>query len=384
MTNFSSSVAFAQWDFPSSGFVNGLSAIPQPFLPYYNAYSLNCVPMGSNGSIGPALLLAPANFVQEAFQSADWYNLEISTLINSVGGTIWGNQLPFLDGTTQLRQNLIFQMESADEINPLQFSVSALDDTRPSVLAVNPLSAISFFPNYAWANFHMRYYQSVGLVDEFKPFEDNYFYRNFVLQSAGDLNPYGSLVSGVGYVGGGQSPPADPLRNVEYDVQIPNQVPYAFPNYAYAASGTTNPPSPLLSTHSQAVFSTWPDYGTIGASYDNSWGLTLASGQSNIFGLPYQSLAEYYSDGASLYSQTYSAGQTIIDAGASNGYACFYYPQVGAPRLQTVGYFFGVAARDYLPGDVEFTPMTGTTAPIIATPGTPLLLGAWAEESVDV
>jgi hypothetical protein len=28
--------------------------------------------------------------------------------------------------------------------------------------------------------------------------------------------------------------------------------------------------------------------------------------------------------------------------------------------------------------------MTGTTAPIIATPGTPLLLGAWAEESVDV
>ena len=100
-----------------------------------------------------------------------------------------------------------------------------------------------------------------------------------------------------------------------------------------------------MSTHSQAVFSTWPDYGTIGASYDNSWGLTLASGQSNIFGLPYQSLAEYYSDGASLYSQTYSAGQTIIDAGASNGYACFYYPQVGAPRLQTVGYFFGVAAR---------------------------------------
>lgn len=27
--------------------------------------------------------------------------------------------------------------------------------------------------------------------------------------------------------------------------------------------------------------------------------------------------------------------------------------------------------------------MTGTTAPIIATPGTPLLIGAWAEESVN-
>jgi hypothetical protein len=357
--------------------------------------------MGGNGAFGPAITVTPGlfqdapqstgwlnNHVWQPFETigspSDWYNYELSSVYTQIGG-IWGNVLPFLDGTTQLRQNLIFQLETADQLNALQFSVEAIyPDPRASEFPLNGSSDVFFLNNYAWANFHIRYGQSVALVDEFKPFEDNYFYRNFTAQSEADLNSDGSLASGVAYVGGSPvpPPPATPV-NSSYYVQIPNEVPYAFPDYAYAASGATNPPSPLLSTNSQSVFSTWPDYGNMGASYNDSWGLALAGGQYNIFGLPYQSLAEYYSDGTTLYSQTYPAGQTIVDAGASNGYTCFYYPQVGAPVLHTTGYYFGEVDRDYLPGDPGFTPTTGIAAPIIATPGTPLLLGAWAEESVD-
>ncbi len=383
MTNFNSTATASYHDFPANSFVNGMCPVPQSFLPNYNSLNLTCVTMGANGTFGPATPVT-TGFFQYVPQSADWYNYELSSVFNEIGG-YWGNALPFLDGTAQLRQNLIFQLESADQLNALQFSVEAIyPDPRPSIFPVSGSSDVFFLNNYAWANFHVRNGGSVALVNEFKPFEDNYFYRNLIAHSSGDLNSDGSLASGVFYAGGGPMPPppATPYES-SYYVQIPNEVPYAFPVYAYAASGSTNPPSPLLSTNAQSIFSTWPDYGNIGASYNDSWGLTLAGGQSNIFGLPYQSLTEYYSDGVTLYSQTYNAGQTLVDVGASNGYDCFYYPQVGAPQLHTVGYYFGMDNRDYLPGDPGFTPATGTAAPIIATPGVPLLIGAWAEQSVN-
>ncbi len=383
MTNFNSSATAAYLDFAATQFTNGLSVIPQSFIPYYNACLLTCVPMGTNGTFGPE---APVSlgFFQLAPQSSDWYNYEVSSLETDQGG-FWGNLLPFLDGTTQLRQNLIFQLESADELNALQFSVEAIyPDLRPTVYPFSGTSDVFFLDNYAWANFHMRDGDSVALVNELKPFEDNYFYRNFTVQSAGDLSRNGSLASGVHYAGGGPVPPPPTTPyNSGYYVQISNEDPYAFPAYAFAESGATNPASPLLSTSSQLIFSTWPRYGNIGASENGSWQLTLANNQQNIFGLPYQSLTEYYSDGTTLHSQIYPAGQTIVDIGAMSNYTCFYYAQVGAPVLHTVGYYFGVDDRDYLPGDSGFTPTTGAAGPMIATPGVPLLIGAWAEQSIN-
>jgi hypothetical protein len=46
-------------------------------------------------------------------------------------------------------------------------------------------------------------------------------------------------------------------------------MPFAFPDYAYAAGGSTNPASPLLSTNSQLIFSTWPGEGDIGVAQVN-------------------------------------------------------------------------------------------------------------------
>ena len=298
MTNFNSTASVSYRDFPTSAFVNGMCPVPQSFLAYYNSLYMTCVTMGPNGTFGPATTVT-AGFFQFAPQStgwlnyqdwqvfesignsSDWYNYEISSLYTQIGG-IWGNALPFLDGTAQLRQNLIFQLQSADELNALQFSVEAIyPDPRPTVFPFNGSSDVFFLNNYAWANFHMRDGQSVALVNEFKPFEDNYFYRNFIVQSEGDLNSDGSLASGVYYAGGAPvAPPPTTPDNSGYYVQIPNEDPYAFPDYAYAASGATNPPSPLLSTNSQLVFSTWPDYGNIGASENRFLGID--TGQRSI------------------------------------------------------------------------------------------------------
>jgi hypothetical protein len=383
MTNFNSTAGATYLDFPSASFTNGLAIIPESFLPYYNAYNLICVPMGTNGTFGPFAYVTYGLF-QSTSAGSNWYNAEISALATEINN-YWGNLIPFLDGTTQLRQNLIFQLESADELNALQFSVEAIyPDPRPTAIPFVGSSDVYFLSDYAWANFHMRDGGYVPVVNEFKPFEDNYFYRNFVFGSGGDLNPNGSLVSGVHYVGGSPVPPPPVTPyNTGYYIQIPNEVPYAFPDYAFAAASATNPVSPLLSTNSQSIFSTWPGYGNVGVSHVNSTNITLATGQHNIFGLPYESVTECFSDGRIQYSQTLTPGRVLFDLAAYSNYPSYFYPQVEAPTLHTAGYFFGVDDRDYFPGDPDFTPATGTTGPIIATPGVPLLIAAWAEQSVN-
>jgi hypothetical protein len=383
MTNFNSSATAAYLDIPSVQFSNGLFPLPQSFLPYYNAYTLFCIPMGTNGAIGPTNFVS-LGFFQLAPDNPNWFNSETASLETGLGG-FWSNLLPFLDGTAQLQQNLIFQLESADEVNALEFAVADEGDLRPTAIPMNEFSDNYFLPNYAWANFHVKYGEeqdSTAYVDEFKPFEDNYFYRNFVVQSANDLNPDGSMASGVMYAGGGYVPPLSGF-DIGYSIQIPNEVPFAFPDYACAASGTTNPAAALLSTGAQMIFSAWPNEGNIGVSTVGYTNLSLAAGQTNLHGLPYLFVREYYSDGTSLHSQRLSPGAVVGDPAAQNGFASYFYPEVQAPALQTVGYYFGVVDRDYLPGDPNFTPTTGTSAPIIATPGVPLLIGAWAEESVN-
>jgi hypothetical protein len=379
MTNFNSGASAEYLDFPSVNFTNGYALMPQTFIPYYNAFSLACVPMGSNGTFGPFTYVNSA-FFQFSATGFNWYNAEEGSLQTQING-LWGNLTPFLDGTTQLRQNLVFQLESAEEDNALVFSIDSIGDTRPTVYPMNGYSDDFFLPNYAWANFHMRDGNTVGLVHELKPFEDNYFYRNMVVDSTGDLNPNGSMLSGIYCTGGSPSSPPPPY-NVEDSIQIPNHVPFAFPDYAFAESGTTSPPATLLSTNAQLIFSPWPSQGFIGASYVTPTNLSLATGQKNLFGLPYQSITEYYSDGTSLFSETVTPGQTVLDVAAYSNYNSFFYAEVQAPTLHTAGYYFAQTDRDLLPGDVGFAPTTNSGL-FITSAGTPLLLGAWAEQSVD-
>ena len=148
---------------PATNFVNGRCAISRSELPLYNGYYIDCVAVASNGLPGPM------SYVSQVFDNDFW------------------DVVPFLDGTEQLKENLAFQLETADEVGPFGFYVNAGEP----FLGPSPFK-IQSFTNYAFADFHFIAApndptNNAALINEFKPFEDNYFFRNF-LYSPNGLN----------------------------------------------------------------------------------------------------------------------------------------------------------------------------------------------------
>ena len=362
ITNFIPNLTQSYFEVPVTNFIQGRYTVQNSLLPYFGFYYLYYEAIGTNGAFGP-VSLAVQDFSQDIPSDDSWLEAERNRY--------WWNVVPFLDGTTQLQQNLVFQLESADENGPFQFTVSGVGDTRPSVLNVNGFSSVAFPASYACASFHEAVAGNPFWINEFKPFEDNYFYRNFVVYSAADVNADGSPASGVSYAASG-----DP-----YNIQIPNTAPHAFPEYAYALLGGTNPIAALLTTNAQWICSPFPTAGNIGVSWINYTNLTLAGGQFNSFGLDYQSALEFYSDLGALHSNSVSSGQVVFDPAAYYYDTAYFYPKVAAPHLNTVGYYYALTNRNAVPGSPAFA-ITSTPSPIIAAAGVPVLLGAWAEQEI--
>jgi hypothetical protein len=319
-------------------------------MPVYGGYSVSCRPLGTNGSFGPL-----ADTTQAFTQPSTAF-------------------IPFVDGSKQLKQNLVFALEAADGNGPFEFMIP---------VSQYPIPPTYIFPrNYAYASYHfpLDFGSSLyidSFLDEFKPFEDNYFLRNFVY-SPTNMNSDGSLGSGVYY-----DPSVIPFSLPP--IQIPSSVPFSFPEYAYVTGGNTNLLTPQLSTtNAQWIYSACqpPDtaQGNIGIDdplpYDT---LYLPNGQENIFGLAYQSARRLYKQGVTLHDDLLAAGGNIPD---TNNAPEFFYAQVAPPQLQTVGYFFGVPNRDYLPGHAGFDP-ANTVPPLIASVGQSFALSGWARQTVN-
>ena len=262
--------------------------------------------------------------------------------------------IPFVDGTEQLKENLAFALEAADENNSFQFMVA---------INQNPIPPAYIFPtNYVSAGFYFPFdyglpQYNAAFLDPFKPFEDNYFLRNFVYALT-NVNSDGSLASGVYYDSSQPRP-----------IQIPPTTLFSFPEYNFVTTGNTNLLAPQMSaTANQWLYSPYqpssPGQGNIGISEVGA-NLFLGGSQYNIFGLQYQSAKRLYSDGVSLHTNTLnSGGGSIPDV----PYSEFFYGQVTPPQLQTTGYFFGVPFQDYLPGMAGFNPTnTGPSSPMILT-----------------
>jgi hypothetical protein len=343
-TIFTASVSGDHFDVPVTNFVQGQYALPDSAVPLYGRYTFVCRPLGMNGTIGP---LSTPSLPDAAAISA---------------------YIPFLDGSEQLRQNLVFALEAADETGPFQFRLS--DNTYP-------ICPAWIFPSsYAYASYHFPWdlgfsAYKYSFVDEFKPFEDNYFLRNF-LYSPTNVSSDGSLASGVYY---------DP--NALPPIVIPSQTLFSFPEYAYVTQGCQCTIPPLLSaTDSQWIYSPYqpshPGWANIGIT-NVSTNLTLRTSQSNSFGLLYQSAKRLYSDGAGLHTDTLPSGGTIPEVTAHTEY---FYAQSAPPQLETVGYFFGVPNRDYLPGHAGFNP-TNTVPGMVAAVGQVFSVAGWAKQTVN-
>jgi len=340
--NFTPDTATNLVDVPVSAFTpNGEYALPASLLPPYgdySSYSMTCRALGANGSFGPGSNVWQAPAVIEA---------ESAVVA----------QIPFVDGTEPLKENLVFQLESADEKNPFSFSVSGA------------CASVAFQKKYAWAGFYFSPDElPIACLNPFQPFEDNYFYRNFVY-AATNVNSAGALASGASYAGG---------------VQIPNDTLFSFPEYDYVTTGGTNDLQPQLSaTNNQWIYTGYqpasPDQGYVGIS-EIGTNLFLNGGQANLFGLPYESVNRLYSDGP-LFINTLNSGNGSLP---NVGFPEYFYSQVAPPQLQSDGYIFRIPNQDDLPGEQGFSPNNTNLvpAPVILGVSQPLLISAWEKEEI--
>ena len=92
-------------------------------------------------------------------------------------------------------------------------------------------------------------------------------------------------------------------------------------------------------------------------------------------------MTDYFSVSGSLQFLTLQPGMPLPDPVDYETDAEYFYPQVAAPHLNTVGYYYALTDRDFIPGDSGFSP-TNAIGPIIGVAGVPLLLGAWAQEQI--
>lgn len=358
--NFNPTVSSNYFDVPVSDFTtNGQYVIPASLLSPFNTYSnLSCRALGPNGTFGPDNIAS-----MESSLPAD---LEIPPLV------------PFVNGTEQMKENLAFALEAADENNPFAFGIAANQYPEPPDY---------IFPaNYACAGFYFPFdfgepQYNYAFLDPFKPFEDNYFLRNFVYAST-NLNSDGSLESDV-YYDSSQSPPIQVY--LPYPYYYPSL--FSFPEYDYVTTGNTNDLQPQMSaTADQWMYTGYepnsPGQGNIGIS-ESGANLYLNNGQYNIFGLEYQSAFQLFnSNGVALYTNTLIAGGSGVPD-ESSADSQYFYGQATPPQLETVGYFFGVPFQDYLPGLAGFNPTnTGPSEPQVLAVGQPMMMTAWAEEKI--
>jgi hypothetical protein len=157
-----------------SALTNGLFTLPSSWLPassliYGSGSSFSLQSRNHDGSLSAAVIV-PNPFP-------------------NLLGTEWN--LTFFDGREQLKQNLIFQFRIANAVTPFSLAIYTIGDPGPDYFYQYQTTAIS--PSgYVYASFHdINNYNGiygtgrddVGL-NVYRPFEDNYFYRNFVYGGA--------------------------------------------------------------------------------------------------------------------------------------------------------------------------------------------------------
>jgi Alpha/beta hydrolase of unknown function (DUF900) len=271
---------------------------------------------------------------------------------------------PYFDGRVQLKQNLIFLLRAAMADNPFGYYVGTNGFYNPG-----PTYEFVYPNNYVYSGFYQMFDQygdqlADGIFDPFLPFENNYFFRNFVFNLS-DVSQ-GYLNTGI------------------YSAQTPYLIisnsPVAYLFQPPTTNETTIPA--LLSTNEtrwlaagEYMFGStesWggdTPYGEIGVSEDNSGNFYL--GGSNYFGLPFLSVEIAYGSGS-------GTATTTLNAGGSTSQGGYFYSETAQPQFQTVGYdFWNLTSPSGSP-----TPLPGTTGFSETNPSDLLIVGVPGNISV--
>ncbi|MGD0814627.1 MAG: hypothetical protein ABSA83_13555 [Verrucomicrobiota bacterium] len=284
----------------------------------------------------------------------------------NVGAVASGLNMPFIDGTAQMKQNIQFLLRAAGNA-PFGYEVHNFNPSWPETYL------ITYPSNYVYSSLY--YFGMVGggedLMDHFAPFEDNYFYRNFVFDPI-YLDSNGNLKTGF-----------SPWESTWWPCNETNNNPaFMFPTFDYVVSSNLAPiPCVLPSGGASSVG--YFDGSVIGAfGVSNSGSGLVMWPVVNVYGLSCDSLVLTLTNG---FQTMLSPGGYI--SGWNRG---SFYPAAAEPVLQTVGYYFGrpftdpmnyYAANDPLPGLESFN-VTNTTPLMIGSVGNPMLIAGYAKQAV--
>jgi hypothetical protein len=276
---------------------------------------------------------------------------------------------PFLDGRQQLAQNVNFILRAAD-VSPLYYGYVITFDYP------NSLGYTYMYPqNYSYAGLYdvtdigNVFNYSGPYLDKFRPFIENYFFRNFVFGTTNIDSSSGMLTTGL------------TTYNL-YGFDFPTFL--SGPTYVFLQE-TTNTFIPALLDSATAQWITfYPQSENDG--FPGILGLTGGGGNyaftnynwatTNVYGLPYNSVRFAFNNG-SLQTPVLSRGSTI--SGVGNG-GVFW--NTTAPQLQTVGYYFSQPGFDPLPGDGSFSTDTTTSPGLVAGFGSSTVFAGYAKQQL--
>ena len=320
---FDAGLADGSFTVALSSLTNGVALLPTNSIPAYGRYFLYVTAKGPDGRPG------------------HW------TPINEPP------TVPFLDGTAAMKQNLSFLLRSAGAFDPLHFRVKYADESYSYLYA--------WPADYVYSGcFDLWGY---AIQNEFEPFEENRYFRNFAFPVNGVLSS-GLLDSGI-------------TDYVATEIRIGLNPAHSFPTYSYAVnSNQTAIGSTLSRTDSRWIFGGYQTFGfhiDYGLYIDASNNLALAADYPNIYGLPIQSAKLKQFSGAFT---TLNAGSAI----APTVYGLVYH-EVTEPVLETTGFYFARPGVDAIPGSYDFA-VTNATPLLITGVGQPFTVAGWARQRI--
>lgn len=332
--------------------------------------------------------LSNSQFVPPNGEGYSWY---VQTLygndqsdLGSLSSIASTNAPPFYDGRRQLKDDLIFLLREPDGQNyfiAYPFQAILLDSNG---VATNVVTTPG---NYAYSSYYGAgfgdFSTPADALNVFRPFQDNYFCRNFVFNTD-DLDQNGNLTTGVGQYGDYYGYLGLTLQNPAYQFQ--------------PSLGQTNIPSLLSDAQYVISFPFLPDdtesdMENIGITYnwvgDTETMIFYLTGVTNYWGLPYLSAHySYYSvDNNQMVNGNVSVGDSFTAQDYDLPIIC---PAPAMPQFQTVEYDLWNTTGIYnnqgyippsLPGDSNFSP-TNQSAIMIVSLGVPTQIACFAKLAV--